>query len=77
MVLTEAQLITYLNETLETGELGAKTPLFSSGLLDSVLMLNLIMFVEERGGMQVRPEDVTLENFDTPARIVSYVESLQ
>lgn len=40
-------------------------------------MLNLIAFVEETSGIQVRPEQVTLENFDTPARIVRFALSQQ
>jgi acyl carrier protein len=39
--------------------------------------MNLIMFVEEKQGKQVNPADVTLDNFDTPSRIVSFIESLQ
>ena len=78
MALTEAQLIAYLSETLEVeDELSSETALFSSGLLDSVLMMNLIMFLEEKERRQVNPEDVTLENFDTPASIMAYIEKLR
>lgn len=38
-------------------------------------MLNLIAFVEETSGIQVRPEHVTLDNFNSPARIARYTES--
>lgn len=77
MALTEEKLISYLNESLGLGDkLEPETTLFSSGLLDSVMMMNLIMYVEEKEGMQVNPADVTLDNFDTPSRIVSYVESM-
>jgi acyl carrier protein len=78
MSLTEQQVISYLNENLHLEEkLESETTLFSSGLLDSVMMMNLIMFVEEKQGKQVNPADVTLDNFDTPSRIVSFIESLQ
>ena len=78
MALTEQQVISYLNENLQLEEkLESETTLFSSGLLDSVMMMNLIMFVEEKQGKQVNPADVTLDNFDTPSRIVSFIESLQ
>jgi acyl carrier protein len=78
MDLNEKQLIDFLNETLELDDqVSEKTALFSSGLMDSVLMMNLILFVEEKAGKQVQQEDVTLENFDTPARIISYVESFR
>jgi acyl carrier protein len=52
--------------------LDADTPLFSEGVLDSVAMLNIIGFLEDKGGIDVRPADVTLDNSDTVARIVAY-----
>ena len=77
MSLTQDTLIAYLSDALDTDdELGADTTLFTSGLLDSVLMQDLIMFFEEKTGTQVPAEAVTLENFDTPAAIVAYAESL-
>ncbi|MBO9436779.1 acyl carrier protein [Ruegeria sp. R13_0] len=75
MALTQDTLISYLITSIEPDDaIEPETELFSSGLLDSVLMMNLIMFLEEQSGIQVRPEDVTLENFDTPARIIQYTE---
>jgi acyl carrier protein len=56
--------------------LGDDDPLFSSGLLDSVAMMNLITFIEEKSGSDVRASDVTLDNFDTLARIVGYAATL-
>ncbi len=49
--------------------------LFSSGLLDSLAMLQLIGFLEKSAGIRIRAEDVTLENFDTVAGIMRYLES--
>jgi acyl carrier protein len=73
MALTTERLIAYLKETLQLdGEVEAGTPLFSTGALDSVAMMNLVGFVEEAAGVQVRAEDVTLENFDTPERIARF-----
>jgi acyl carrier protein len=70
------KLITFLNGTLKIDEeLAADTELFSSGALDSVAMLQLITFVEEEAGIRVRPEDVTLDNFDSATRIVRFAES--
>lgn len=74
--LTEAKLMAFLSGTLKVdGELGAESELFSSGALDSVAMLQLITFVEEEAGIRVRPEEVTLDNFDSAARIVRFAES--
>lgn len=75
MTLTEERLIAYLNQSFEFDyTIRPDTELFSSGLLDSVMMANLIMFLEDGEGTQVDPADVNLDNFDTPARIMSYVE---
>ena len=46
--------------------------LFSSGALDSVAMFNLIAFLEETAGIEVRPEAVTLDNFDTAEAILRF-----
>jgi acyl carrier protein len=74
--LTEDKLIAFLSDTLKAdGEIDADSELFSSGVLDSVAMLQLITFVEDTAGIQIRPEDVTLENFDSAARIVRFAES--
>jgi acyl carrier protein len=76
MALTETQLIGYLRDTLALSDgLEPESELFSNGALDSVAMLSLIAFVEEKSGIEVRPEHVTLDNFDTPARIVRFAES--
>ncbi|MCV2869493.1 phosphopantetheine-binding protein [Defluviimonas sp. WL0002] len=70
------ELLEYLTGVLEPDEpIEPETELFSSGLLDSVLMIGLIMFIEQKCGIQVRAEDVTLDNFDTPERIKNFVES--
>lgn len=74
--LVPEQLIRYLKDDLQAnGDIDADTALFSSGELDSMAMVQLIGFIEDRSGMQVNAEDVTLENFDTVARIISYVEA--
>lgn len=49
-------------------------PLFSSGLLDSFSMVELLAFVEELAGRRVRVVDVNLDNLDTIDRIVALIE---
>lgn len=75
MALTEAALTAFLRDTLNLEEVAADTELFSGGALDSVAMLTLIAFVEEAAGIQVRPDQVTLENLDSPARILDFAAS--
>ena len=40
-------------------------PLMESGIIDSLGIFTLIMFVEEAFGVKVEPEEVVLENFET------------
>lgn len=46
----------------------------SSGIVDSMGMLSLIMFVEERFGIEVEAEEAGLENFDKIETIAALVE---
>lgn len=73
--MQEQHLIEHIKDAFDfDGDLTGESELFSSGALDSVAMMQLIMFVEETAGIQIRAEDVTLDNFDTVSRIVSYVD---
>lgn len=74
--LTEQKIIAYLKEEfLLVDDLSSHSPLFSNGELDSVAMMSLIAFVEQETGTEIRAQDVTLDNFDTPARIASFAQS--
>lgn len=74
MTLSVESIATFLSEALSVeGPLDAETELFSSGLLDSVAMVNLIAHIEDQARIEVRASDVTLDNFDTIARILAYV----
>ena len=77
MSLSQEQLVSHLRDDLNIDEpIDGETELFSSGLLDSVSMVSLITFIEEKTGATIQPADVTLENFDTVERILAYVASL-
>lgn len=76
MALTAEGIAAFLTENLNVpGPLDETTELFSSGLLDSVAMINLIAHVEDHARIEVRPHEVTLENFDTIARILAYASA--
>ena len=49
-------------------------PLFSSGLIDSFSMVDLLAFVEKSAGRRIRVVDVNLDNFDSIDRIVALIE---
>jgi acyl carrier protein len=77
MALDREKLINYLSNDLgvETDELDDETPIFSSGLLDSFTMVDVIMFIEQEGGIKIEPMEVNLENLDSIERILRFVDS--
>lgn len=73
MSLNPEDLIRFIRDELNVeDDIAADTELFSTAILDSVAMMNIIAFVEEKASIEVRPADVTLENFDTVQSIVDY-----
>ncbi len=58
-----------------TGELGDDTPLISSGLVESVTLLNLALWVEEQidSTIELGTFDLASE-WDTPGAILDFVE---
>lgn len=49
--------------------------LTQTGVLDSMGVLELVMFIEERFGLTVPEEDTVPENLDTVDRVVRYVDA--
>ena len=77
MALDRENLRRYLHEKqgLESEEFEDDTLLFSSGLIDSFSMVNVIIFIEDTAGVRVHPADVTLDNFDSIDRILAFVQA--
>ncbi len=75
MTVTSTDLRSYITGTLNFDLPGVTDadPLFSSGLVDSFAMIDLIMFLETKGGLRIPPADITLDNFDTLDRIVAFM----
>jgi acyl carrier protein len=55
-------------------ELSPNDKLFSSGLIDSLNIVEIIEFVEHYCGIQVKPTEFSMENFDSMASVAGYVE---
>ena len=79
MAFSRDSLTAYLNEKLGLDLEGIEddTPLFSSNLLDSFSMVDVIMFIEKSADLKMNPTEVNLDNLDTIGRIVAYVEARQ
>jgi acyl carrier protein len=47
------------------------------GIVDSMNVLELVNFIEERYGVKVDDRDIVPDNFDSVARLATYVRSKQ
>lgn len=74
----QEQLIQFVINDLLNGraddDLEADHDLLATGLVDSLGMMRLVTFLEERYDVVAPPEDVTIENFRTIAAVARYVE---
>jgi len=50
------------------------TGLLETGLLDSINLVGLIQFLEERFSIRIPDSDIGADLFQSPATLVSYVE---
>lgn len=60
---------------LQPGELRDDTPLFSSGLLDSFHLVEMISVLEQASGRKIKPGEINLENLDTSGSIAGFLAS--
>ena len=52
------------------------TPLFSSGIIDSLNVIELVSLVEKKIKKNIPPKDILLENFDTVDDIIAYIKNI-
>ena len=65
--ITEVAAGSNVTVTKETG-------LLDSGLLDSINLVGLIQFLEERFAIKIPDSDIGAELFASPASLIAYVE---
>ncbi len=77
MALTRDGLISYLEEKarVDLSSVDDETELFSSGMVDSFAMVDLLVFLEKHTGTKMGPEDITLENLDSVGRILAFAQT--
>jgi len=76
MTHTETTLIDFIRvELLEDSdyELTTSDELLLDDIVDSLGVMRLVHFIEERGKASVPAEDVTIDNFATIEKIAAYV----
>lgn len=66
-----AELVGWLNRKLAPPgvRIGADTPLFEGGLINSIRILELIAWVERAVGRRVTDREIRMDNFRTVQRI--------
>jgi len=77
MTLDRNNLLSYFQKHmgLDTHEIDDETRLFSSGLLDSFSMVDLIFFIEVNAKIRVKPTEVNLDNLDSIQRILNFTQT--
>jgi acyl carrier protein len=54
-------------------ELAAADKLFSTGIIDSLTIVEIIEFIEDYWQIRVEPSDLSIDNFDSITAIENYV----
>ncbi|MBW2253411.1 MAG: hypothetical protein JRI25_02290 [Deltaproteobacteria bacterium] len=58
-----------LSRGAPVADVGIREPLFSSGRVDSFLLVDLLLFLETETGCSIDPGQLTLEQIDSLARL--------
>lgn len=72
----ENQLLRFINDDIlnQSTAIDRADELLLSGLVDSISIMRLVSFIENRTGQPVPPGDITIENFSSVDRIISYLQ---
>jgi acyl carrier protein len=55
-------------------EITPETDLLLTGLVDSLGVVQIVAWMEDRLGIEIQPADVVLENFQTVDRMLAFVK---
>ncbi len=73
----QQQLIDFITHDLLAGEhdgVASDDELLVEGIIDSLGVMRLVSFVEERFAIPVPPQDITIHNFRSVDALVAYLE---
>ena len=78
MAVDKSALLHFLNERfgLAVESLDDEEALFSSGLLDSFNVTEVVLFVEDQTGCSVEADDLSFDNLDAVGRILRFADAL-
>lgn len=74
MAIQRQAVVDFLNSKTraDLSGIGDDTPLFSTGMVDSFTMVDLLMWLQQQTGSRLGPEDISVENFDSVGRILAF-----
>lgn len=76
---TQSAIADFITKELAIGrakELHPDDDLLATGVLDSLGLMQLVLFIEERLGVKVPDEDVVIENFRSVSALTAYLARL-
>jgi len=75
--MLEQELLDYIGERarLERSALSVDTQLFSSGILDSLAVLEMTAFIERKSGVRFDAAEIRLDNLDSVGQIMKFIDS--
>jgi acyl carrier protein len=79
MTVTRDDLIRFFHHrfSLDVSAMDDEDPLFSSGMLDSMNVAEVVAYLEDRSGRMMLPADLSFDNFDTLGRILRFAAALE
>jgi acyl carrier protein len=69
-------IIEFINDELldEPEDIVKDTSLFQDRILDSLNLVMLIGFLEEKFGIKIKTSEVSIENLDTVAKMITFID---
>lgn len=64
---------TYIQNNLMVAELDDSDSFLDTGIIDSLGIVDLMLFLESEYGIKVKSKDISPENFDSVERLVDFV----
>lgn len=76
MSIAEAAIVEHVRALAQRDDLtiGRDTALLELGLLDSINLVGLIQFVEDRFGLRIPDRDIGADLFASPGTLADYVD---
>ena len=71
----QSKIVGFLVSATGQSSIDGDTELQESGIIDSLMMMDLLVFIETELGIRLEFEDITPDVFETPAAISRLIEN--